>query len=119
MTITKHYTITGKVQEVGYRDHVKKAADAVGLMGIANHGDNHATVIVVAQGEGIIFDEFERALRFGSVMSFVKSIETKRLEKSPYYRSFQVEGIVLSTELTQTLEKVRQEVREEAALQQG
>lgn len=109
MTITKHYTVIGKVQEVGYRDYVKKAADAVGLMGVANHGDNSDIVIVVAQGDGRVFAEFERTLRFGPVMAFVKSIDSNVLEKSAYYRSFQVEGIVLSTKLTETLEKMRRE----------
>lgn len=113
MTLTKHYTINGNVQHVGYRDYVKKAADAVGLMGVANHTRN-ASVMVIAQGDEGMFDEFERALRFGSVMSFVKSLDIQIVEKSAYYRRFQVEGNVLSTELTQTLEKVRNEVRAEA-----
>ena len=113
MTITKRYTVEGKVQQVGYRDYVKKAADAVSLTGVANHGNN-GTVIVIIQGDEAQFAEFEKALRFGPVMAFVRSVKSELLDKSPYYRSFQVEGNVLSSELTQTLEKVRQEVQREA-----
>ena len=115
MSITKRYTISGKVQNVGYRDYVKKAADAAGLMGIANHGQSADTVIVIAQGDESTFAEFERPLRFGPVMAFVKTVNIEVIEQSPYYRHFQVEGIVLSTKLTQTLEKVHQEVIDEAA----
>lgn len=115
MQITKQYTITGNVQNVGYRDYVKKAADAVSLTGIANHGKTNDVVIVIAQGDENVFAEFERTLRFGPVMAFVKTVKTTIIDQSPYYRYFQVEGIVLSSKLTQTLEKVHREVIEEAA----
>ena len=112
MIITNHYTIKGSVQQVGYRDYIKKHADAVGLKGVANHGDDKQTVIVVAQGDALLFDQFERALRFGSVLSFVRSLDTRKLDKCAYYRSFQVEGIVLSAELTEALEKVKNETHQ-------
>lgn len=113
MAITKQYTISGKVQNVGYRDYVKKAADAVGLMGIANHGQLADTVIVIAQGDENTFAEFERALRFGPVMAFVRTVKIDNLQQSAYYRSFQVEGRVLSTALTKALDKVHEEVQED------
>ena len=109
MQITKHYTVTGKVQDVGYRDYIKKAADAMELMGVVNHAENSDGVIIVAQDDETLFPEFERAMRFGSVLSFVKSINAQQLDKSAYYRSFQVEGIVLSTQLTQELDKIKTE----------
>lgn len=84
MAITKQYTISGKVQNVGYRDYVKKAANAVGLMGVANHGQSADTVIVIAQGDESTFAEFERVLRFGPVMAFVKSVDIEVIEHSPY-----------------------------------
>ena len=113
--VTKEYYITGKVREVGYRDFVKQLADNLGLTGIANHADVTG-VKVIAQGDASCFEAFEQGLRFGPTMSFVKSINCKTVEKSAYYRSFQVEGMVLSTKLTETLEKVRQEIRENDTL---
>ena len=104
-----------KVREVGYRIFVKQLADNLGLTGIANH-TSFTGVKVIAQGDASCFEAFEQGLRFGPVMSFVKSINCKTVEKSAYYRSFQVEGMVLSTKLTETLEKVRQEVRENDTL---
>lgn len=108
MTLTKRYNINGKVQHVGYRNFVKETAIPLNLTGMANHADN-GNVLVIAQGEAEHFPAFEKALRFGSVMAFVKSIDSEILERSAYYRSFQVEGQVLSTDLTQTLKHIREE----------
>jgi|GEM_PF-1021993 len=108
MTITKRYLITGKVQHVGYRNFVKEAAEPLTITGMANHA-NDGNVLVIAQGETEQFSTFEKALRFGPVMAFVKSIEIETLERSAYYRSFQVEGQVLSSNLTQTLKQIRDE----------
>ena len=108
MIITKQYTIQGKVHHVGYRAHVKKAADKLSITGVANHAPDNA-IVVIAQGEEESFPEFEKALRLGPVMAFVRKLNAKLLNTKTYFRSFQVEGIVLSRELSGAIEKALQE----------
>ena len=107
--ITKHYVVQGKVQQVGYRDYAKEKADALAVMGTAYHSAAN-TVTVVAQGEEVQLPTLEKALRLGPVMAFVKEMTIKVLHQPPYYRTFQVEGPVLTNpEIEQQLKTVRAE----------
>ena len=74
--ITKHYTITGVVQGVWFRDFVTKEATRLKLTGtVSNMPDG--TVTVVAQGEKASIITFEAALHDGSPLATVVSVESK------------------------------------------
>ena len=74
--ITKHYSITGIVQGVWFRDFVTKEATTLKITGtIGNMSDG--TVTVVAQGDKASFTAFEAALHDGSPLATVVSVESK------------------------------------------
>jgi acylphosphatase len=68
-----HCVVTGKVQRVGYRDFVTRAAKLRALCGfVRNHDDG--TVEVLAQGTPDDLKAFVEELNEGSVLAKVESV---------------------------------------------
>ncbi len=66
-------TITGKVQQVGFRDFVQGAAAELNLVGLVKNNPD-GSVFVLAQGEPELLREFVEYLHEGSLLSKVEGI---------------------------------------------
>ncbi len=70
-------TVHGRVQGVGFRVHVARAARNLGLSGwVANRADG--TVYVVAEGDGPSLDALEEVLRPGPRGASVSRVDVHR-----------------------------------------
>jgi acylphosphatase len=75
--ITRHVTIIGRVQGVGYRDWMVRAANRLGVSGwVRNSGD--ATVEAVVQGEPDSIEALLAACRRGPPHAHVEDIRTEQ-----------------------------------------
>ena len=73
------FTVTGRVQGVGYRYFVLQQARALGITGFArNEGDG--SVQVVAEGPDDALAVLEQRLREGPAFSAVSSVEREAIE---------------------------------------
>lgn len=82
-------TVHGRVQGVGFRVHVARAAQSLGLAGwVANRPDG--AVAVVAEGNRVSLDAFEDALRQGPRAAVVLRVEVQRPPARGGLTSFQV-----------------------------
>ncbi len=68
--------VTGKVQNVGYRDYVSEAAKELGVVGcVRNNPDG--SVYVLAQGEPESLRQLVEYLHEGSVLSVVRGVSVE------------------------------------------
>ncbi len=82
-------TVHGRVQGVGFREHVARAAQSLGLAGwVANRTDG--AVSVVAEGDRASLDVFENAVRQGPPAASVLRVEVQRRPARGGLTSFQV-----------------------------
>lgn len=73
MRVARRFTVSGRVQGVGFRYFAQDAARREGLHGYAaNHDDG--SVEVVAEGDVESLDRFELALRRGPSRSRVEKV---------------------------------------------
>lgn len=70
----RHYLVSGHVQGVGFRRYVEEQATHYGLSGIVRNLED-GRVECLAQGEDENLEEFERAVRRGSMLSAVRRVE--------------------------------------------
>ena len=88
MTAAYRYLVSGRVQGVGYRYFVMRAAEALGVTGfVRNLADGR--VEAVGEGPEEVLAEFESKLRQGPAFSAVESVE-RSLIASRGDRGFQV-----------------------------
>ena len=86
----KHFniTVTGKVQDVYYRDSTKAVADQLGISGfIMNQADG--SVYCEAEGEDFMLDSFVDWCNEGPQDAEVASVETNEGELKNY-RNFEL-----------------------------
>ena len=74
MRATRHFTISGKVQGVGYRYFALRAARRCGVKGTVRNVAG-GTVEVAAEGEPTDLDAFRAELERGPGMGWVDRIE--------------------------------------------
>lgn len=79
--------VSGRVQGVGFRNHMKKNADRLNITGYAkNLPDKHVEFIL--QGEQAAIELLLQKINQGPVFASVKSLESKALETDECYQSF-------------------------------
>jgi len=86
---TRRYTVTGRVQGVGFRAFVRHHARELGLAGwVKNEPDG--SVVVEASGDTDGLDELERRLRQGPPASRVERLEVRSPDCPPAGRRFEI-----------------------------
>ncbi len=75
MIVARQFTISGRVQRVGFRWFAVDAAEREGVSGwVANTRDGR--VEIYAEGEADAIERFERAVRRGPIAARVDEVET-------------------------------------------
>lgn len=86
-----HAIVRGRVQGVGFRYFVRKAAGELGVRGwVRNCPDG--TVEVEAEGSEGQLDEFEVRLNQGPALARVSSVDATRSREERNYTDFEVTG---------------------------
>lgn len=81
--------VTGRVQEVMYRDFAVRSARKLGLVGIVqNHMDG--SVLVIAEGEESALLTLLRSLKKGSILSSVEEVHVTWGEPTGEYSTFSI-----------------------------
>ena len=89
MRIARQYSISGRVQGVGFRYYVHDVATAEGVTGfVRNLPDGRVEAYVEGDEDAVL--RVERALRAGPGGARVEHVEMNRVEPSGAHRSFQV-----------------------------
>lgn len=82
-------TVHGRVQGVGFRVHVARAARSLGLSGwVANRADG--ALAVIAEGDRVSLDELESAVRRGPRAALVLRVESQRSPTRGSTESFEI-----------------------------
>lgn len=76
----RHYIVSGRVQGVGFRRFVEKQASNYSISGIVRNLED-GRVEFFAKGTEESLEEFERAVRRGPMLSAVREVISKTLEK--------------------------------------
>ena len=84
-----HCRVSGRVQQVMFRDFVWRRAVALGVPGFVRN-ERDGTVTVVGQGNEDSLRELERALHTGSLFSRVDSVETTWREPQETFPGFSI-----------------------------
>lgn len=84
-----HCIVSGKVQMVGYRDFVSRAAKDLGLTGYVKNKDDE-TVEVLAQGAPDDLKRLVEELHTGSVLAQVSSVAADWRTPKKVYEDFSV-----------------------------
>lgn len=80
MTGAYRYLVSGRVQGVGYRYFVMRAADALGVNGfVRNLADGR--VEVIGEGPEEVLAEFEQKLRQGPAFAAVDRVDRAPVER--------------------------------------
>ena len=80
MTGAYRYLVSGRVQGVGYRSFVMRAADALGVNGfVRNLADGR--VEVIGEGPDEVLAEFEQKLRQGPAFAAVDTVDRAPVER--------------------------------------
>jgi acylphosphatase len=87
MVCAKHYRVRGRVQGVGYRWFVLRAAERLGVHGFARNLPS-GEVEVRAQAEPGVLEEFKKELERGPHAARVSEVIEQDLPVSDHYRSF-------------------------------
>lgn len=89
--MAKRYTVSGRVQGVGYRFFAERWANELGLCGyVKNLWDGNVEVYAI--GEEITLEEFKRQLAEGPRSARVKSVEESDEPVDKRYTRFVIEG---------------------------
>ncbi len=87
MIVARKFTISGRVQRVGFRWFAIEAASREGVTGwVQNLPDGR--VEVLAEGEAEAVERFERAVRRGPGSARVDSVETDILAPTGRFHGF-------------------------------
>ena len=86
----KQYFVRGRVQGVGYRYFVERAAAELGLMGYTRNLDD-GRVEVYATGAAAKLDELRRRLSVGPRFADVRGVEEQEAPERKY-ESFRIDG---------------------------
>ena len=81
--MTRRFVVSGRVQGVGFRDFVRRAARSHSVRGwVRNREDGRVEALATGDPESLA--AFEATLRAGSALSRIESIETADLEDAPF-----------------------------------
>jgi acylphosphatase len=89
MIRAKQYLVRGRVQGVGFRWFVQRAADRLGIVGDVRNLPN-GEVEVRAQADESVLDLFKRELRIGPPSAEVGEVMEQDLPVTDKYSSFQI-----------------------------
>jgi acylphosphatase len=89
MIRAKQYLVRGRVQGVGFRWFVQRAADRLGIVGDVRNLPN-GEVEVRAQADELVLDLFKRELRIGPPSAEVGEVMEQDLPVTDKYSSFQI-----------------------------
>jgi acylphosphatase len=90
--VAKKYTITGRVQGVGYRFFAERVANQLGICGyVKNLGDDNVEVYAI--GDEASLEEFKRHLAEGPRSARVTRIEESDEPVNNRYTRFVIEGM--------------------------
>jgi acylphosphatase len=90
MTIARRFTVSGRVQGVGFRYFAIRAARQAGVFGtVRNLPDG--TVEAIAEGSESAVVEFRNALERGPSYSRVARVDEVEIQPSGRYAGFEVE----------------------------
>lgn len=91
MTVARKFTISGRVQRVGFRWFAIEAASREGVTGwVRNLPDGR--VEVLAEGEAEAVERFERLVRRGPASARVDEVETDILAPTGRFHGFSSRG---------------------------
>lgn len=91
MIVARKFTISGRVQRVGFRWFAVDAASREGINGwVRNLPDGR--VEVLAEGDAEAVERFERLVRRGPASARVDDIETDVLAPTGQFRGFSSRG---------------------------
>lgn len=76
----RHYLVSGRVQGVGFRRFVEQEAHHYELSGVVRNLDD-GRVEFYAKGTDENLEEFEQAVRRGPMLSAVREVVTRTLDK--------------------------------------
>ncbi len=76
----RHYLVSGRVQGVGFRRFVEREAQNYELSGVVRNLED-GRVEFYAKGSDENLEEFEQAVRRGPMLSFVRDVVTRTLDK--------------------------------------
>ena len=92
MKVAKKYTITGRVQGVGYRFFAERVANQLGICGyVKNLWDDKVEVYAI--GDEASLEEFKRHLAEGPRSARVTRIEESDEPVNSRYTRFVIEGM--------------------------
>jgi acylphosphatase len=80
MRMIRKYTVTGRVQGVGFRAFVRHSARSLGLQGTVRNLSNGAVECVACGATREILGDFEQRLRKGPPHSSVDGVACEELE---------------------------------------
>jgi acylphosphatase len=90
--VAKKYTITGRVQGVGYRFFAERVANQLGICGyVKNLGDDNVEVYAI--GDEASLEEFKHHLAEGPRSARVTAIEESEAPVNSRYTRFVIEGM--------------------------
>jgi len=89
MIRAKHYMVRGRVQGVGFRWFVQRAAERLGIVGDVRNLPS-GEVEVRAQADESVLDLFKRELRNGPPSAQVGEVVEQDLSVTDRYSSFQI-----------------------------
>lgn len=76
----RHYLVSGRVQGVGFRRFVEEQAEAYHVSGVVrNLEDGRVELYAKASDENL--EEFERAVKRGPMLSVVRDVVARTLDK--------------------------------------
>ena len=76
----RHYLVSGRVQGVGFRRFVEQEAQQYELSGVVRNLED-GRVEFYAEGRDENLQEFEQAIRRGPMLSVVREVVTRTLDK--------------------------------------
>jgi acylphosphatase len=89
MRLARHYVVKGRVQGVGFRFFVNRAAAVEGLHGwVRNLPDG--SVEILSEGEADALDRFERQVRQGPAGARVDEVDTTDAGASGHDTGFSI-----------------------------
>ena len=89
--IARKYSISGRVQGVGFRYFAERAAHALGISGYVKNCPD-GSVEVYAIGDASALEVFRRRLEEGPRSAWVESVEESEMPVNERYREFSIEG---------------------------
>ena len=79
--MTRSYLVSGRVQGIGFRDWVRRTARTHGVRGwVRNREDGRVEAVATAED----LEPFEAALRKGSALSRIETLDFSDLEETPF-----------------------------------